>query len=429
MKKQGTKTIRMSYGRPGSVYGLVNLLVMICISMFQLISVFTLLGDGENEHFTEIVVIFSAYVIIEWVYFFIFAIVVNMHIGLEMIAFTLSSVSLLLTAGASPEKLKVQFIAVIAGLALFIFMTQFMRDTRRTAYMRIPMAIAAIGLLGLTYLIAEPIYGAKNWVYFHGISIQPSEIVKLAFIYVGAATLDKLQNTRSLLSYIAFSVACVGLLFMMFDFGTALIFFASFLLIAFMRSGDIKTVFLIGAAALLGGILIITVKPYVASRFETYRHIWDYMNDAGYQQTRTLIYFASGGFFGVGLGKGCLRNVFAASEDLVFGLMGEEMGMLTAFLVVFTLVALSVYAVYNAKYARSTFFSIAACAAGGMLLIQTALNVFGVTDFLPMTGVTLPFISRGGSSMICAWGLLAFIKAADSRSYPGLFSRKRAASK
>lgn len=429
MKKQGAKTIRMSYGRPGSVYGLVNLLVMICISMFQLISVFTLLGDGENEHFTEIVVIFSAYVIIEWVYFFIFAIIVNMHIGLEMIAFTLSSVSLLLTAGASPEKLKVQFIAVIAGLALFIFMTQFMRDTRRTAYMRIPMAIAAIGLLGLTYLIAEPINGAKNWVYFHGISIQPSEIVKLAFIYVGAATLDKLQNTRSLLSYIAFSVACVGLLFMMFDFGTALIFFASFLLIAFMRSGDIKTVFLIGAAALLGGILIITVKPYVASRFETYRHIWDYMNDAGYQQTRTLIYFASGGFFGVGLGKGCLRNVFAASEDLVFGLMGEEMGMLTAFLVVFTLVALSVYAVYNAKYARSTFFSIAACAAGGMLLIQTALNVFGVTDFLPMTGVTLPFISRGGSSMICAWGLLAFIKAADSRSYPGLFSRKRAASK
>ena len=426
MKKNGAKSVKMSYGRPGSVYGLVNLLIMICITMFQLLASFTLLNDYDSEYFTETVIIFSAYAIIEWVYFFVFAIVINSHIGIEMTAFTLSSISLFLTAGASPEKLKVQFIAVIAGLIMFIAMVQFMRDTKRTAYMRIPMAIAAIGLLGLTYLIAEPVNGAKNWVYFHGISIQPSEIVKLAFIYVGAATLDKLQNTRSLLSYIAFSVACVGLLFLMFDFGTALIFFATFILIAFMRSGDIKTLFLIGAAALLGGILIITVKPYVLSRFQNYRHIWEYMNSSGYQQTRTLIYFASGGFFGVGLGKGYLRNVFAASEDLVFGLMGEEMGMLTAFLVVFTIAALSVYAVYNAKYARSTFFSIASCAAAGMLLIQTALNVFGVTDFLPMTGVTLPFISRGGSSMICAWGLLAFIKAADSRSYPGLFSRKKA---
>ena len=125
-----------------------------------------------------------------------------------------------------------------------------------------------------------------------------------------------------------------------------------------------------------------------------------------------------GGFFGVGLGNGHLRDVFAATEDLIFGLLCEELGMLTAFLIVVALAGLAVAAVYNAKFARSSFFTIAASAAAGMIIVQTALNVFGVTDFLPLTGVTLPFVSRGGSSMICSWGLLAFIKAADSRSYP-----------
>ena len=92
--------------------------------------------------------------------------------------------------------------------------------------------------------------------------------------------------------------------------------------------------------------------------------------------------------------------------------------MLTGFLIIATLVLLSLAAAYNAKFSRSSFFTIAACASAGMIIVQTALNVFGVTDFLPLTGVTLPFVSRGGSSMICSWGLLAFIKAADSRSYP-----------
>ena len=128
MKRNGAKSVKMSYGRPGSVYGLVNLLIMICITMFQLLASFTLLNDSDSEYFTETVIIFSAYAIIEWVYFFVFAIVINSHIGIEMTAFTLSSVSLFLTAGASPEKLKVQFIAVIAGLIMFIVMVQFMRD-------------------------------------------------------------------------------------------------------------------------------------------------------------------------------------------------------------------------------------------------------------------------------------------------------------
>lgn len=420
-----TKNKKLYFGRPGSMYGLISLLVMLSLTIYQVIMSYCVLS-ASGSYFSELLIYFASFIIAEWVYYFIFAIVQNRHISLEMIAFALSSISLYITASVSPSKTQTQFIAVFIGLAVYILMVVYMKSTTRTSAVRIPMAVAAIGLLALTLAFAEYTNGAKNWIYIGPISIQPSEFVKLAFIYVGAATLDKIQSTKSLTAYVIFSVACVGLLGLMSDFGTALIYFATFIMIAFLRSGDIRTIVLVCTAAVIGVLLILTLKSYILNRFASYRHIWEHMYDSGgYQQTRTLIYSASGGFFGVGIGNGHLRDIFAATEDLVFGLVCEELGMLTGFLIVITLILLSLAAAYNAKFSRSSFFTIAACAAAGMILVQTALNVFGITDFLPLTGVTLPFVSRGGSSMICSWGLLAFIKAADSRSYPQLAKAPR----
>lgn len=413
-----TKNKKLYFGRPGSMYGLISLLIMSCLTLYQIILSFTVLRN-DRENFAELLLYFALFIVAEWVYYFIFAIIQNRHISLEMIAFALSSVSLFVTASVSPSKTKMQFVAIFAGLFLYIAMVLYMKSTTRTGAIRIPMAIAAVGLLAFTFVFASYTNGAKNWIYIGPLSIQPSEFVKLAFIYVGAATLDKIQSTKSLTAYVFFSVGCVGILGLMSDFGTALIYFSTFILIAFLRSGDIRTIVLVCTAALIGAILVLTLKSYILNRFASYRHIWEHMYDSGgYQQTRTLIYAASGGMFGVGLGNGHLRDIFAATEDLIFGLVCEELGMMTGFIIIITLVLLALAAAYNAKFSRSSFFTIAACAAAGMIIVQTALNVFGVTDFLPLTGVTLPFVSRGGSSMICSWGLLAFIKAADSRSYP-----------
>ncbi|MBQ6931479.1 MAG: FtsW/RodA/SpoVE family cell cycle protein, partial [Clostridia bacterium] len=261
---------------------------------------------------------------------------------------------------------------------------------------------------------------ALNWINIGSFSIQPSEIVKIAFIFVGVATLEKLQSSTSQLKYLVFSLGCVGALFLMRDFGTALIFFATFMVIAFMRSGDVKTIGLLCVGAILGAGLIIYFKPYVASRFEAYRHVWEYINESGFQQTRVLIYSSSGGLFGLGIGEGRLRNVYASTTDLIFGVICEEWGMLVAFCVVLCFAFVGVYALRLARHARSTVYSIAAVAAAAMLLVQLSLNVFGITDLLPLTGVTLPFISRGGTSMICSWALFAFIKSADIKTYPKL---------
>ncbi len=101
----------------------------------------------------------------------------------------------------------------------------------------------------------------------------------------------------------------------------------------------------------------------------------------------------------------------------MFGMVCEELGLLLAVTIVLTIAFLMFYARSDAALSRSTFYSISACAAGGMLLFQTCLNVFGATDVFPLTGVTLPFVSLGGSSMVSVWGLLAFIKASDERTY------------
>ena len=184
-----------------------------------------------------------------------------------------------------------------------------------------------------------------------------------------------------------------------------------------MRSGDVRTIFIICTIALMGGLLILLFKPYVANRFMAFGHVWENFDTSGYQQTRTMIYSASGGLFGVGIGNGHLRDIFAATEDLVFGVVCEEFGMIMAGAILLSYVALLVYSIRHAKYARSTFYAISACGASSLMLFQAALNVFGVNDLLPLTGVTLPFVSRGGSSIICCWMLLAFIKAVDRSTY------------
>lgn len=385
--------------------------MLLLVTLFQLFSFIpTAFADGVlNE---TLGLVFAVYIVAEWFYLFLARLITQRSdFPLEILAFFLSGIGLTVCASIHESYAVKQLIAIGLGVASFAILTFLLRSTERAMFLRMPLAFAAVGLLALNLLLAKTTNGALNWISLGSFSFQPSELVKVAFIFVGAATLEKLQATRSLTKYVIFSIGCVGALFLMRDFGAALIFFFTFILIAFMRSGDFRTLVLISAAALMGALLIIYFKPYVANRFATYRHVWEYVNDKGFQQTRVLIYSASGGLLGLGVGNGKLRTVFAASTDLVFGMICEEWGLLLGVLILFVFAVVAVYAVRGARKSSSTFYSIAAVSAAGMLLFQLALNVFGITDLLPMTGVTLPFISRGGTSLICAWSLFAFIKS------------------
>ncbi len=414
-KKKNPKR-KMRYRRP--VNWLFLLLLMTAFQIFCAIQILT--NGGEDVVKGTIITVFGLYIGVEWAYFIVFAgILRRKSFEVELIAFFLSGIGLALTTSVYPNKAFTQLIAIFLGIGVFIVLLWILSDIDRVVKLRMPVAVLSIAALVFTLIFAEDRNGARNWIIIGNglLSIQTSEIVKVAFIFVGAATLETLQSTKRLTKYIIFAVTCVGLLFVMKDFGTALIFFFTFVIIAFLRSGDIKTIFLICAGALIGGIGVLTFKPYVANRFSSYRHVWELADTKGYQQVRLLIYSVSGGLFGLGLGNGKLRDIYASTEDLAFGMVCEEFGIIIAFTVLLTFVALVVYSIRYSVAARSSFYSIAACAASALLLFQTALHVFGATDLLPWTGVTLPFISRGGSSMMCCWGLVALIKAIDVKTY------------
>lgn len=374
--------------------------------------------DGTNKY--SPLVLFGCLAVAEWTFFFVSSKVLKrVSFELESLALFLTGVGVMLLVRQVERSAYVQLIAAVVGMVLFCVIIKFIEDPDRTSStkLRYGLMIAAVGLLGVSIVFGKITYGAANWISIGGISLQPSEIVKIIYIFIGANTLDRLQTKKNLFEFIIFSAVCVGLLALMGDFGTALIFFVTFLLISFMRSGDFKTVILAIVAAVFGVSIVLRFKSYVLDRFKAWGHAWEYANDLGYQQTHVLTYIASGGLFGVGIGNGFLKGVGASESDLVFGLVSEEMGVIVAITLAVAVACLVIYARAITTRSRSTFYSISACCAAGLLVIQLSLNVFGATDILPLTGVTFPFISCGGSSVLSCWGLIAFIKAADERTY------------
>ena len=359
---------------------------------------------------------FAALCVLQWVYFIVLRASGQRGFEVELLAFFLSTIGFSVAVSSVPGAVIRQIIFLAAGVGLFLFFGIWMRDLRRMKSLRLPALAAALVFLALNLVLAKVTYGAQNWVEIGGFTFQPSEFVKILYIYAGAATLDRLFVNRNLIFFIGFSAACVGALALMSDFGTALVFFVAFLVISFMRSGSFATVFLAIAAAALGVFLVLTVKPYVIARFQTWGHVWEDVYGAGYQQVRAMSAAASGGFFGQGAGNGWFVDIVAADTDMVFGVVCEELGLITALTCVASLLALAAFVVKNASANRSSYYVIAAAGAVTMMMMQIALNVFGTMDILPFTGVTFPFVSRGGSSLISCWALLAFIKGADNRA-------------
>ena len=388
---------------------------LVLLTVFQVLTAVQLVvAEGEGAS-VAIPTTYLCLTAVMWAYFMFMRAMGRVGFEMETIAFFLCTLSLAVTASKNPGGLFKQFAAILLGLALFVVLGVFMRDLERVKKIRWLMAAAAICLLGATLVLGTGLNGAKNWIVVGGMSFQPSEIAKICYIFAGAATLDRLFRKRNLGLFLLLTLVCIGCLALMSDFGTAAIFFITFLVIAYLRSGDWTTLALITGAAAGGVLVVLSIKPYILQRFATWGHAWEQASSGGYQQVRTMSAAASGGLVGVGPGEGWLHNVGAGDTDLVFGMLCEEWGLIIAILAILSIVTLAVFAVRACRAGRSSFYIIAACAATSMMVFQTCLNVFGAVDILPLTGVTFPFVSNGGTAMIASWGLLAYLKATDTR--------------
>ena len=401
--------------RTKASHSLTMVLNLILLTLFQAMAAMGFLLNGSEASILPALIGFGGVVLCQWLLFLFYCLIRRKSFEMEMLAFLLCTMGIAAIAAVKPTEVTKQLIAMVLGVLVYLLIGWALRNLERAKRFRYLAVIAGVGFLAVTLVFGTEYYGAKNWLIIGGVSMQPSELAKVCFVFAGASTMDRIMNKRNLILFIGYSVLICGLLAVMNDFGTALIFFCAFLIIAYLRSGSFGTVALAVTALFFAGVMALRIAPHALQRFSVWRHVWEYPLTTGYQQTKALMCIASGGLFGLGPGNGWLKNVFAADSDIVFATISEEWGLIFACMLVGCIAVLGFFAIRTSRVARSSFYSIGACTAAGILVIQTILNCLGTVDILPFTGVTFPFLSNGGTSMIGSWGLLAFVKAVDTR--------------
>lgn len=391
---------------------------LLLLTFFQFFSVVQLLIACDGEYWSSIYLSFFGLTVLMWALFFFNKIMRRSGYEVETIAFFLCTMGLSVIASVVPEELIKTLISIVLGIIIFMVIGFCMRELNTAKKLRYIAAALGPALLIFVLLFGiDPSLtnGTRGWVQIGPMTIQPSELAKISFVFAGASTLDRLMTKRNLFLFILYSGICCILLALCNDFGSAMVYFVAFLVIAYLRSGDFATISLICAGTGFAGFMALKLRPHVAARFASWRHIWEDPSGGGFQQTQALMCLAAGGLFGLGAGNGQAKYIFAADSDIVFCTVCEEWGLILGVLCVLAVIIIAMFAVRSASLCRSSFYAISACAAMSILLFQMILNVFGTIDFLPFTGVTFPFLSNGGSSMMSVWGLLAFVKAADTR--------------
>ena len=411
-RRQEQRLAQIRTKASGVLHSFFNVLVL---SLFQCLCCMGFLVGCDPESARSILLGFGGIMVCQWILLVFYIAIRRTAFELETIAFFLCTMGMAAIATVKPGETGKQLIAMVLGVITFLGVGWSLRDLERAKKIRYLAAVAGIGFLVITLLFGQEYYGAKNWLEIGNFTMQPSELSKVCFVYAGASAMDRIMNKRNLILFIAYSAVICGCLALMNDLGTALIFFCAFLIIAFLRSGSVGTIALACASLGFAGVVALKIAPHALRRFTAWRHVWEYPLTTGYQQTRSLMCIAAGGLFGLGAGQGWMKNMFAADSDVVFATLSEEWGLLMVIMLVVFILALGLFAMRSAAVGRSSFYTIGACTAAGIMLIQVFLNALGTVDVVPLTGVTFPFLSNGGTSMISSWGLLAFIKAADTR--------------
>ncbi|MBO5106640.1 MAG: FtsW/RodA/SpoVE family cell cycle protein [Clostridia bacterium] len=389
-------------------------LPMFLLTLFQILictSVSLRFIEGLN---TLIPIAFLALVFGEWCWFIINQFIKNAKMLLEIPVLYLSTLGLAVCACSMPEQLFKQIICYIVGFMGFVLLTILLKY--RDFWIKIQRIIMVLSLLLLYYtaFFGSKINSSRNWLKIASFSFQPSELCKVAFVLSGAITLYLLnKNKFRRFEFLIYSVLCMGALAIMLDFGAVAIFFIGLMVILTLRGEHPLILGGIFGGAVVGILGIIWLYPYVARRFSVWLHAWEFAGSTGYQQTRTMMSFASGGLLGVGGGNGHLNQIPAAETDLVYGIIGEEWGAIVALTTAFFIVAICLYGCQLVRQSTCVFDTVTVGGSVAMLIFQSALNIFGSVDMLPLTGVTLIFVSVGGTSLISAFFMLAFFKSAE----------------
>ena len=270
--------------------------------------------------------------------------------------------------------------------------------------------LLAIALLGSTLILSKTIGGAKNWIDLKIFSFQPSEFAKILFIMGSAYFLSTREKLFSFFPYILFTGICVILLVAAKELGTGLLLCGTFLILFFAVTGRIFLTLMGVGVFGVGAYASYHIFSHVRTRVEVWLDPWSSYNDQGYQIVQGLMALASGGLFGVGLGNGMPNVIPASHTDYIFSVIGEEFGILFAAVVIVFYLVFIVRGMLIALNAENIYDALLVFGCTCMLSLQGFIIIGGVIKLIPLTGITLPFISYGGSSLLSSMIQLGIIE-------------------
>ena len=350
------------------------------------------------------------------------------------LAVFLASIGLTMILRLRPDLFFPQALWLTAGLIAFAFTGHIFRQAQAIAKYKYICGLAGIALLLLTITLGVDIGGNKNWVILGPVRFQPSEFAKLLIILFLAAYLSERQQLLTFATrhygpftlphprFIAPLLALWGLTMAMLivqrDLGSALLYFGTTVIMAYMASGRLSYVVLALGLFFVGSVMCYLVFPHVQVRIDIWLNPWADPNGRAYQIVQSLFAFGSGGILGSGLTYGYPNIIPEVHTDFIFAAIGEELGLAGSAAVIIAYI-LIVYRAFRTALTAATSFTM--LLAGGLAVLtalQTFLIIGGVTKFLPLTGITLPLISYGGSSMVSSFILLGMLFAISEATMP-----------
>lgn len=290
-----------------------------------------------------------------------------------------------------------------------------------------PFLVVTFAMLVLVLIPAHGIeaYGSSRWFRFGPVTVQPSELAKLALVVFGAATLarkwKRLDDVRELaLPLLPVCVVLCGLVMMQPDLGTTVILATTMFFLTFAAGVRLRYLTLAGVVGALVGAGLIMSADYRRTRLLAFLHPWDEAKSGGYQLVQSLIALGSGGWTGVGLGASRQKWLYVpnAHTDFIFSILGEELGLIGEVVVLLAFGGLIVAGIRIATRTTDVFGRLLAAGIVSWFGLQALINLGAVTGLLPVTGVPLPFLSYGGSSLVvslAAVGVLVSIARAPAR--------------
>jgi len=282
---------------------------------------------------------------------------------------------------------------------------------------------ASYFLFAVTFFFGAEKYGAVNWVHIAGVSIQPAEVIKLLIVFILASYYSnhKRFKNKKYSSYIIMAImySFIGLLFLQKDLGMALIFYIIYLTLQFIYEKNRPLILVNLLLFAISGTFGYFKFNHVRIRVMTWLNPWKYMDNQGYQITQSLFAIAEGGFFGKGIGLGHPYFIPLSYNDFIFSAICEEMGIFTGIGIIMLFMIL-VYRGFKIGISQENIFlRIMALGVSIIFGIQTIIIIGGVIKLIPLTGITLPFISYGGSSMLTSFVALGILQVASEERIEG----------